>query len=337
MKGYDKMLKRKIIALLTAVGIATTAFFMPVNKIQAATYRGIDIYSGNNIIDYSTIKNQGITVVIAKATQGIDYTDISFLYRCLHVRAAGLKFGAYHFAGGLYGHTPEMEAQHFLDVIKGQTFDTCLFLDIEDYASKTWGKQEAIDFTNRFISYVQARGYKIGIYCCQSFFYENLAGNIPNVPVWLANYSHQPLQFPNVSWQYSAKGFLNGASGNLDMDDFNDSIFTSSKPSSNTSNIVNQSSTSICISTLQAEINRQGFGRLSVDNVPGPKTLAACPTLKFGSHGNITKWVQQQLGINADGTFGNQTRQAIFNFQRAHGLYQDGIVGHNTWKALLGL
>lgn len=329
------MLKNKIIALLTAVGIVTTAFFMPIN-VQATTYRGIDIYSGNDISDYSTIKNQGIDIVIAKATQGIDWTDNSFFYRCSHVRNSGLKFGAYHFAGGLYGHTPEMEAQHFLDAIKGQTFDTCLFLDIENYSSKIWGKQEAIDFANRFINYVQSRGYKVGIYCCQSFFYENLAGNIPNVPVWLANYSQQPLQYPGVaSWQYSETGSLNGATGNLDMDYFNSSVFTGQAPQNNNISNVTQSTSNY--TTLQAELNRQSFGSLVVDNIPGPKTLAACPTLHYGSQGNITKWVQQQLGINADGTFGKQTRQAVFNFQRAHGLYQDGIVGHSTWRALLGL
>ncbi|MFL0251417.1 GH25 family lysozyme [Clostridium neuense] len=326
--------------MLTAV-VLSTAFFIPANRAQATTYRGIDIYSGNDISDYSTIKSQGIDIVVAKATQGIDYTDSSFNYRCNHVRDAGLKFGAYHFAGGLYGHTPEAEAQHFLDTIKGQTFDICLWLDLEDYSLKTWGKQEAIDFANRFISYVQTRGYKIGIYCCQSFYYENLAGNILNVPVWLANYSKQPTQFSNiVSWQYSETGRLNSASGNLDMDYFNDSVFTGQAPqqvNNNTSNAVTQSSTDASISTLQSELNRQGFGNLKVDNIPGKRTLAACPTLHYGSQGNITKWVQQQLGINADGTFGKQTRQAIFNFQRSHGLYADGIVGHNTWKALLGL
>lgn len=44
--------------------------------------------------------------------------------------------------------------------------------------------------------------------------------------------------------------------------------------------------------------------------------------------------VQRRLGINADGRFGNQTKNAVLAFQRAHNLSADGIVGKNTWNAL---
>ncbi|MDP4144478.1 MAG: N-acetylmuramoyl-L-alanine amidase [Bacillota bacterium] len=91
------------------------------------------------------------------------------------------------------------------------------------------------------------------------------------------------------------------------------------------------------VGTLQAEINRQALGNLVADGIPGPKTLAACPLLKQGTKGNITKWVQERLGITADGDFGPITRTAVINFQKAHGLTPDGVIGQNTWKALLGL
>lgn len=91
------------------------------------------------------------------------------------------------------------------------------------------------------------------------------------------------------------------------------------------------------ISRLQSECNAQGFSNQKVDNYPGPNTLNGCPTVRYGAEGNITKLVQERLGINADGIFGEQTKQAVMAFQRANGLTPDAIIGRNTWKKLLGL
>ncbi|SHI89123.1 N-acetylmuramoyl-L-alanine amidase [Clostridium amylolyticum] len=96
--------------------------------------------------------------------------------------------------------------------------------------------------------------------------------------------------------------------------------------------------------SLQREFVNQDFGNISVDNIPGPRTVAAAPTVRQGARGNITKWIQERLiylGYNvaygADGIFGEGTRQAVMEFQRNNGLVTDGIVGKNTWRKLLGL
>lgn len=88
---------------------------------------------------------------------------------------------------------------------------------------------------------------------------------------------------------------------------------------------------------LQDECNKQGFSNQVVDNIPGPNTLKGCPLLRIGAEGNITKLLQEKLGVNADSIFGNQTKQAVISFQCNNGLTPDGIVGQNTWTKLLGL
>lgn len=73
------------------------------------------------------------------------------------------------------------------------------------------------------------------------------------------------------------------------------------------------------------------------DNIPGPETLGKCPLINIGANSNIVKWIQNKLGIVADGIFGNQTLIAVQNWQAAHGLTADGIIGQHTWASLLGL
>ena len=97
------------------------------------------------------------------------------------------------------------------------------------------------------------------------------------------------------------------------------------------------------VAILQQELNSQCKANLVVDNIAGPKTLNACIMVRIGARGNITRWIQNRLnslGYNcgvADGIFGNNTKQAVMKLQQSRGLSVDGIVGKNTWRALLGM
>lgn len=55
-----------------------------------------------------------------------------------------------------------------------------------------------------------------------------------------------------------------------------------------------------------------------------------------GGSGSDVKTVQAGVGVKADGSFGERTRQAVMKFQREHGLKVDGIVGEQTALALKG-
>ena len=52
---------------------------------------------------------------------------------------------------------------------------------------------------------------------------------------------------------------------------------------------------------------------------------------------NLTKLVQEAVGVYADGKCGKDTRAAIITYQKQHGLTADGCVGLNTWKVILGV
>lgn len=50
---------------------------------------------------------------------------------------------------------------------------------------------------------------------------------------------------------------------------------------------------------------------------------------------NLTRIIQETVGVAADGKFGNDTKNAVMKYQRANGLVADGAVGLNTWKKIL--
>lgn len=86
---------------------------------------------------------------------------------------------------------------------------------------------------------------------------------------------------------------------------------------------------------------------LTVDGVVGPNTwkillvLPPYPTLRQGNSGAYVTFLQKMLESNLvpvggiDGIFGTKTLNAVRSFQQNNNLTVDGIVGPNTWNALV--
>lgn len=72
--------------------------------------------------------------------------------------------------------------------------------------------------------------------------------------------------------------------------------------------------------------------KTNVDTKPVVKR--AYRVLRKGSQGKQVIRLQKELGIKADGLFGNGTFNEVKVFQKRNGLTVDGIVGSDTWKKL---
>jgi len=65
------------------------------------------------------------------------------------------------------------------------------------------------------------------------------------------------------------------------------------------------------------------------------------PVTKIGSIGVYVLVAQDALTTlkydtgGLDGIFGNKTRNSVLGYQRSKGLAVDGIIGNNTWRALM--
>lgn len=98
------------------------------------------------------------------------------------------------------------------------------------------------------------------------------------------------------------------------------------------------------ITALQQELLHQGYPTGTADGIVGPKTLAACPVIRKGARGELTRWIQKRMTLYfyignkeeaSDGIFGEMTYQNVMAFQKSRKLIQDGIVGERTWYEIL--
>ena len=64
---------------------------------------------------------------------------------------------------------------------------------------------------------------------------------------------------------------------------------------------------------------------------------AICKQRPTYTNKNLTKIIQNKVGVTVDGLFGAKTKAAVQSFQRANGITADGVVGINTWKKILGV
>lgn len=299
--------------------------------------RGIDVSNHNGNINWQQVKKTGIECVYIKSTEGTTYEDPYLKVNYNAAKAAGLLTGFYHFLVG--SSQPETQADNFYNNIKDKESDLLPCLDLEHSNNEP---DDFMDYALRFIDRFKVISHmNICIYACPSFIEEKLDKRLIQYHLWCAHYGVDKPGFTKV-WgsayaghQYSEEGSIAGITGSVDLNNFNHEIL-------NNESKIGQATATVSdniYTHLQEELNKQGFrdkngNILVVDGIAGELTLSACPLVKIGARGNITKWIQEQVHTDADGIFGSGTEEAVKKYQKEHNLIADGIIGENTWRAL---
>lgn len=186
-------------------------------------YKGIDVSHWQGNIDWVKVKADGVYFAILKAG-GSDagrYRDSSFLRNMANARTNGIKLGCYYFngAGCTSAEAGRADAQHFLSIISGMSFEFPCYCDLEAPTSAT--KAGNTDAVIAFCDTVKTAGFKTGIYASDiSGFKDRLDMNrLTAYDKWVARYGSAP-KYATIYqvWQYSSSGRVNGINGRVDMD-----------------------------------------------------------------------------------------------------------------------
>lgn len=190
---------------------------------MSKTFKGIDIsrFQGYNI-DFNKVKKAGYSFVISQCGYGdmISYPyqkDPTFENNYKNAKAAGLNFSTYFYSYATTVEGAKREAQGFLNVIKGKTFDYPIAFDFEesDQMNLSAGQKAAIIET--WISAVEKAGYYVVLYSYESFLNTIPQTTLDKYDIWCANTSRKPSMRYGI-WQNSWVGKVDGINGNVDTD-----------------------------------------------------------------------------------------------------------------------
>lgn len=185
--------------------------------------KGIDISRYQRGINISKLN---IDFVIAKATEGIGYTDPNFKEYMTSSLNSNKKIGLYHFARPDLGNNPKAEANWFVETVKPYLKKAILVLDWEKDTSNTiWAQtflQTVYEKTGvKPIIYMSA-------YPANNINWEKVASL--DFGLWIASYGANtgaPGIPPKnkywpfyILWQYTSRGYVSGYNQNLDLDYF---------------------------------------------------------------------------------------------------------------------
>lgn len=181
---------------------------------------GIDVSKHNGIINWKTVKNSSMDIDFAIIRAGYGSSpkqkDEKFETNYLGAKQNGIPCGAYWYCYAKNAAEALNEAKAFIEVAKGKQFDLPVFYDIEEKESFP----KAAEIAEAFCSYLESKGYYVGVYCSSSHVKTHMPGITARYAGWIADWTKKPGNIPWIVWQYSSKGRVEGISGNVDLDAF---------------------------------------------------------------------------------------------------------------------
>lgn len=203
---------RRIICILLFV--ALPVFVM-------AQSRGIDVSRYQKNIDWRKVKQNNISFVYIKATEGATHKDDHFEKNFAGAKEAGIAVGVYHFFR--MTSSPQKQFDNFKQVVGSRRMDLIPMIDIETKDGHS--KSQLQRNLDTFISLIkQHYGVLPMIYSSQVFYNRYLAPKYNRYHLYLGRYNKLPPTIDGKGtysiWQYTEHGKIDGISTAVDISRF---------------------------------------------------------------------------------------------------------------------
>lgn len=186
--------------------------------------RGIDVSHHQGEIDWKKIKQEGISFVFIKATEGWNYKDPDFNRNWKGASNAGLLKGAYHFF--TFCKSGIEQSQNFINTVPVDYGSLPPVVDFEFVGNCEKPTEKAIVVKELlvFIREVKEKYKKLPImYVTYDSYNHFLKGEVLDCYIWIRDVFFTP-GIPEEKrwtfWQYSSHGRVKGINGSVDLDVF---------------------------------------------------------------------------------------------------------------------
>jgi len=271
----------------------------------------IDVSHHNGTINWTKVALDGVKGVYIKLTEGTSFLSKTAYQNYLGAKNAGLRVGFYHYAHA--NNDPIEEVDFFLKKLGNMKVDLPHCLDLEENKGKS--KAQVNAFALKWMQYLEKKtGITPILYTGYSFM-NNFSSATAKYPLWVARYSGSNrvngMNSPGSStiwnkwamFQYTDSGKVKGISGNVDINEMDLDFFKSI-----------DSGVTVVGDANPPSSYRKGDSGLGVKELQQNLIKLGYTLPKHGD----------------DGSYGDETVEAVKAFQRANGLLDDGISGEKT-------
>lgn len=280
---------------------------------------GADLSQHNGKVDFAKVKAAGHNFVLIREGFGNEVAyprqkDTFYETNYKAAKAAGLHVGVYHYLYATTAAAAKIEAQGFINNLKGKSFDMPIALDIEERSQYNLPNSTVEAIVKAFMDVCEAAGYYCLLYSYEAFLSTKMSASFRNkYDVWCANIS----KTPNIKYgihQYTFTGRVNGVSGAVDLNrtdkDYPSIIKAAGKNG---------------FKPEQKVLDTSGFKKGEKSN--GILNMKCMLTVAY------------QLGLTSykvdmNGTYGNGTEKAVNGFLHRWGYAENGIAGEKFAERL---